>query len=75
MEVVVPTALEILQTKTAVAGDVLSVRQSLDGRMELLVNGDLIARLLDATNLRATAYGIAGSGDGAVFDDFAVIGR
>lgn len=54
-------------------GDVIEVRQHLDGRVEGLVNGVPVLEFHDtANNLRATMYGVAAVGADARFDDFEV---
>ena len=50
--------VEVLAQPTPADGDVLLVRQGLDGRVELSVNGQPVLRFTDPTNLRSTHYGL-----------------
>ncbi len=77
LEAVVDNSSSVRATSTVPArpGDVIEVRQTLDGRVDCLVNGSLLMRVTDtAFNMRTTAYGMAGGG-GAEFDDFTVTAK
>ncbi|MDQ4088903.1 MAG: DUF11 domain-containing protein [Actinomycetota bacterium] len=61
--------------RRAQANDVIEVRQGLDGRIDCLVGGTVLATFKDTSfNVRTTAYGISGD-SGAQFDDFAVVAK
>ena len=65
--------VEVLAQPTPADGDVLLVRQGLDGRVELSVNGQPVLRFTDPTNLRSTHYGLFASDGSSRFDDFSVV--
>ena len=68
--------ITVLSTPVPADGDVLEVRQHLDGRVEGLVNGVPVLEFVDDTNnFRATMYGVAAVGQDARFDDFQVTPR
>ena len=69
-----PVPVEIVSTPTPADGDLLEVRQDLDGKVEALVNGAVVLRFDDdLTNRRSTYYGVSTGPDGARFDDFTVV--
>ena len=69
-----PVAVERLADPVPADGDLLEVRQYLDGRVECLVNGVLVLRFTDTdTNTRGTIYGFASAGSTAKFEDFRVV--
>jgi hypothetical protein len=69
-----PVPVERLSSPIPANGDVVEVRQWLDGRIECLVNGSVVLRLTDTdTNRRGTIYGFATSGSTARFDDVSII--
>ena len=70
-----PIAGVTVVQRQAQANDVIEVRQGLDGRIDCLVGGTLLASFRDTSyNVRTTAYGISGDG-GALFDDFTVTAK
>jgi uncharacterized repeat protein (TIGR01451 family) len=69
-----PVPVERLAAPVPADGDVLEVRQFLDGRIECLVDGTVVLRLTDtATNPRGTIYGFATTGSVARFDDVTIV--
>jgi hypothetical protein len=66
--------VEVLASPVPTAGDVIQIRQYLDGRVEGVVNGIVILRFTDTTtNLRATHYGLYSVDGDARFDNFTVV--
>lgn len=69
-----PVPIERLADPVPANGDLLEIRQYLDGRVEALVNGVLVLRFTDTvTNVRGTIYGFASGGSTARFDNFRVV--
>jgi uncharacterized repeat protein (TIGR01451 family) len=71
----IPGGVEQVAAPVPAAGDLVEVRQDLDGSVRCVVDGEVVARFRDpVTNVRASSYGLAGT-HGAAFDDFAVVAR
>lgn len=68
-----PVQIQVVNAVDLAPGDVVEVVQRLGGAVETRVNGVVTHRFTDpSTNVRATIYGLATSGESARFDDFAV---
>ncbi len=71
-----PVPVDAVAAPTPADGDVLEVRQHLDGRVEGLVNGVVVLRFTDlVTNRRSTYYGLATGGSVTRFDDFRIASK
>jgi hypothetical protein len=69
-----PSSIERLATVMPAAGDVLEVRQGLDGSVGCYVDGLLVLRFTDTvTNRRSTIYGLYAAGSAARFDDVTIV--